>query len=118
MGGFDKNRMKKFAEENKLEIKNYTISSLKQNDIFDEGLVKRIFLTKKTSILIKLVYSISLFLFSFIFFFLVSFFTDTSFDFFNFKTSNYLLFIPLLLVILTCIIIFLLPAKVSNKKIR
>ena len=79
---------------------------------------KRIFLTKKTSILIKLVYSISLFLFSFIFFFLVSFFTDTSFDFFNFQTSNYLLFIPLLLVILTCIIIFLLPAKVSNKKIR
>ena len=79
---------------------------------------KRIFLTKKTSILIKLVYSISLFLFSFIFFLLVSFFTGTSFEFFNFETSNYLLFIPLLLVILTCIIIFLLPAKVSNKKIR
>ena len=79
---------------------------------------KRIFLTKKTSILIKLVYSISLFLFSFIFFFMITFFTDTSFDFFNFETSNYLLFIPLLLVILTCIIIFLLPAKVSNKKIR
>ena len=79
---------------------------------------KRIFLTKKTSILIKLVYSISLFLFSFIFFFLVSFFTDTSFDFFNFQTSNYLLFIPLLLVILTCIIIFLIPSKVLNKKIR
>ena len=79
---------------------------------------KRIFLTKKTSILIKMVYSISLFLFSFIFFLVVSFFSGTSFDFFNFQTSNYLLFIPLLLVILTCIIIFLLPAKVSNKKIR
>ena len=29
-----------------LEVKNYKISSLKQNDIFEEGLVKRIFLTK------------------------------------------------------------------------
>ena len=79
---------------------------------------KRIFLTKKTSILIKMVYSISLFLFSFIFFLVVSFFTGTSFDFFNFQTSNYLLFIPLLLVILTCIIIFFFPSKVLNKKIR
>ena len=42
MGGFDKNRMKKFAEENKLEIKNYTISSLKQNEIFSEGIIKNI----------------------------------------------------------------------------
>ena len=79
---------------------------------------KRIFLTKKTSILIKMVYLISLFLFSFIFFLVVSFFTGTSFDFFNFQIPNYLLFLLLLLVILTCIIIFLLPAKVSNKKIR
>ena len=79
---------------------------------------KRIFLTKKTSILIKMVYSISLFLFSFIFFLVFSFFTGTSFDFFNFQTPNYLLFLLLLLVILTCIIIFLLPSKVSNKKIR
>ena len=79
---------------------------------------KRIFLTKKTSILIKMVYSISLFLFSFIFFLVVSFFTGISFDFFNFQTSNYLLYIPLLLVILTCIIIFFFPSKVLNKRIR
>ncbi len=44
MGGFDKNKMKKFAEENKLEIKNYTISNLKQNEIFSEGIIKNIFL--------------------------------------------------------------------------
>ena len=79
---------------------------------------KRIFLTKKTSILIKMVYSISLFLFSLIFFLVVSFFTGTSFDFFNFQTSNFLLFITLLLVILTCVIFFFFPSKVLNKKIR
>ena len=80
---------------------------------------KRIFLTKKTSILIKMVYSISLLLFSFIFFLVVSFFTGTSFDFFNFQTYSYLLFILLLLlVILTFIIIFFFPSKVLNKKIR
>ena len=44
MGGFDKNKMKKFAEENKLEIKNYKISNLKQNEIFSEGIIKNIFL--------------------------------------------------------------------------
>ena len=37
---------KKFANDNSLEVKNYKLSSLKQNDIFGEGLVKRIFLTK------------------------------------------------------------------------
>ena len=37
---------KKFADDNGLEIKNYKLSSLKQNDIFGEGLDKRIFLTK------------------------------------------------------------------------
>ena len=41
---------KKFSDENNLEIKNYKVSSLKQNDIFGEGLIKRIFLTKDDEI--------------------------------------------------------------------
>ena len=40
------NSFKKFADENGLVVKNYKISILKQNDIFSEGLVKKIFLTK------------------------------------------------------------------------
>ena len=36
----------KFVQENNLELKNYKISNLKQNDIFSEGVIKRIFLTK------------------------------------------------------------------------
>jgi peptidyl-prolyl cis-trans isomerase D len=47
LGAYEGNNFKKFADENNLEIKNYKLSSLKQNDIFEEGLVKRIFLTKK-----------------------------------------------------------------------
>ena len=46
MGGFNEAKMEKFANDNNLELKDYKISSLKQNDIFIEGLVKRIFLTK------------------------------------------------------------------------
>ena len=46
LGTFDNNNYKKFADENGLIVKNYKISNLKQNDIFDEGLVKQIFLTK------------------------------------------------------------------------
>jgi peptidyl-prolyl cis-trans isomerase D len=46
LGAYDGENFKKFAEDNGLEIKNYKISSLKQNDIFGEGLVKRIFLTQ------------------------------------------------------------------------
>ena len=41
---------KKFADDNGLAIKDYKVSSLKQNDIFSEGLVKRIFLTKEGDI--------------------------------------------------------------------
>ena len=33
----------KFALDNKLEIKDYKISNLKQNQIFPEGIIKRIF---------------------------------------------------------------------------
>ena len=46
MGAIDKEKFKKFASENQLEIKEYKISNLKQNDIFSEGIIKRIFLTK------------------------------------------------------------------------
>ena len=46
MGGFDKIKMEKFASNNSLELKEYKISDLKQNEIFSEGIIKRIFLTK------------------------------------------------------------------------
>ena len=46
MGGFDEKKMETFANENNLQIKNYKISDLKQNEIFPEGIIKRIFLTK------------------------------------------------------------------------
>ena len=36
----------KFANDNGLNIADYKISSLKQNEIFNEGLVKQIFLTQ------------------------------------------------------------------------
>ena len=46
LGAFDGENYKKFANENGLVVKDYKISSLKQNDIFSEGLIKQIFLTK------------------------------------------------------------------------
>jgi len=46
LGAFDGNNFKKFADNNNLVVNDYKLSSLKQNDIFDEGLIKRIFLTK------------------------------------------------------------------------
>ena len=46
LGAYEGNKFKKFADDNGLEVKDYKLSSLKQNDIFGEGLVKRIFLTK------------------------------------------------------------------------
>ena len=46
LGAFDGDNYKKFADDNGLVVKDYKISNLKQNDIFDEGLVKQIFLTK------------------------------------------------------------------------
>lgn len=50
MGGFDEKKMETFANKNKLEVRNYQISDLKQNDIFSEGIIKRIFLTKDNKI--------------------------------------------------------------------
>jgi len=46
LGAFDGDNFKKFADDNGLLVKDYKISNIKQNDVFDEGLVKRIFLTK------------------------------------------------------------------------
>ena len=46
LGAFDGDNFKKFADDNGLVVKDYKISNLKQNDVFEEGLVKRIFLTK------------------------------------------------------------------------
>ena len=46
LGAYDGENFKKFANENSLIIKDYKVSNLKQNDIFGEGLIKRIFLTK------------------------------------------------------------------------
>ena len=45
LGAFENDNFKKFAEDNDLEVKNYKISSLKQNKIFNDGMIKRIFLT-------------------------------------------------------------------------
>ena len=46
MESFDETRLLKFASENNLFLKNYQVSNLKQNDIFSEGIIKRIFATK------------------------------------------------------------------------
>ena len=46
MGALDKQKFNQFATDNELEIKNYVIKNLKQNEIFSEGIIKRIFLTK------------------------------------------------------------------------
>ncbi len=46
LGAFDGDNFKKFADENGLIVKDYKISNFKQNEIFSEGLIKRIFLTK------------------------------------------------------------------------
>ena len=46
MGGFDEAKMEKFANDNNLDLKEYKILNLKQNEIFTEGIIKRIFLTK------------------------------------------------------------------------
>ena len=50
LGAFADNNFKKFADDNGLLVKDYKISNLKQNEVFDEGLVKRIFLTKDDDI--------------------------------------------------------------------
>ncbi len=46
MGAFNENKLEKFALDNGLTIVNYEIKNLKQNEIFSESIIKRIFLTK------------------------------------------------------------------------
>ena len=46
MGAFDQEKFTKFALDNKLEVKDYKINDLKQNEIFSEGIIKRIFFIK------------------------------------------------------------------------
>ena len=50
VGGFGGEKLKKFANENNLELKDYKILDLKQNEIFNEGIIKRIFLTKNNEV--------------------------------------------------------------------
>ncbi len=50
LGAFDNENFNKFAKDNNLVINNYKISSLKQNDIFEEGLIKKIYLTNEGEI--------------------------------------------------------------------
>ncbi len=46
MGGLTREKFKKFASDNGLIIKDYKIKNLKQNEVFSEEIIKRIFLTK------------------------------------------------------------------------
>ena len=46
VGGFDSKKIKEFADKNNLSLKDYVVSDLKQNEIFSEGIIKRIFLTQ------------------------------------------------------------------------
>ncbi len=44
MGAFGEKKFTEFASDNNLEINDYEIKGLKQNEIFSEGIIKRIFL--------------------------------------------------------------------------
>ncbi len=46
MGVLDRNKFSKFATDNELEVKDYKINNLNQNEIFSEAAIKRIFLIK------------------------------------------------------------------------
>ncbi len=50
MGAFSEEKFTKFASDNGLEINNYVINNIKQNEVFSEGIIKRIFLTKDNEI--------------------------------------------------------------------
>ena len=50
LGAYKDENFSKFAKDNGLEVVNYKILSLKQNEIFTEGLIKRIFLTKNNEV--------------------------------------------------------------------
>tara|TARA_B100001093_G_scaffold514518_1_gene588727 strand:+ start:786 stop:2237 length:1452 start_codon:yes stop_codon:yes gene_type:complete len=50
LGAFSDGKFKKFADDNGLIVKDYKISSLKQNEVFTIGLIKRIFLSKENEV--------------------------------------------------------------------
>ncbi len=50
MGALTKENFEKFSSDNNLEIKRYKVKNLSQNEIFTEGIIKRIFLTKDNEI--------------------------------------------------------------------
>ena len=50
MGAFNKTKFEIFAKENNLELKDYKITNLKQNEIFSEGIIKRIYLTENNKV--------------------------------------------------------------------
>ena len=50
VGGFGEKEIVKFAKKNNLELKDYKISNLKQNEIFTEEIIKRIFVTKNNEV--------------------------------------------------------------------
>ena len=50
LGAFDKSKFAKFANDNNLNLIKYEISDLKQNDVFNEGIIKRIFLMEDNQI--------------------------------------------------------------------
>ena len=45
MGALDEEKFIKFASDNNLEIKDYKINDLKDNKVFPEGIIKRIYLS-------------------------------------------------------------------------
>ena len=50
MGAFGKQKFEKFASDKGLELKNYKIKDLKQNEIFSEDILKKIFILKDSEI--------------------------------------------------------------------
>ena len=46
LGGFNKEKLEEFANKHNLKVNDYKISDLNQNEVFTEGIIKRIFLTK------------------------------------------------------------------------
>ena len=77
---------------------------------------KRIFLTRRTSLLIKFIYTISFISMSLVFFLMIVLLTRTNFDFFNFQNFSYILLVAFLTLIFSAlIIIFFFPSKVLKK---
>ncbi len=50
MGAFENDKFNKFASDNGLIIKEYKIDNLKKNEVFSEGIIKKIFLLKDNEV--------------------------------------------------------------------